>query len=256
MNTWFNERKAIFIKELVEGYIECRSLFKHICKDFEEHGKIRYSSIDPWVGTESKKGPLWDLKDASHNLFRNNNAKLDLVEYIFDWTVGSIFHEVMKLKEDVYQLEAYLPDEKKMKEAGNDTDLQMIMEEYNIIMGNAQKNLRSEMESIQYLFSKSDSLLKSLLPRYSSNGLLLRFLIKNYHMIQEVLCGEALPAIFKAMFGEVWDKAFLVAAKSYLDGGWHDEAKNILEMGMKYFPHSQEIEDSLIKLQMGGMSKS
>lgn len=255
MNTWFKERKDIFIKELVEGYISCRALFKDISKEFEEYCKIRYYSIDQWVGTEGKKGPLWDLKDASHNLFRNQNAKHDLVEYIFDWTVGSIFHEVMKLKEDVYQLEAYLPDKDKFKEAGDDAELQMIMEEYNIVMGNAQKNLRNEMESIQYLFSKSDSLLKSLLPKYSGSGLLLRFLIKNYHMIQDVLDAEALPTIFKAMYGEVWDKAFVIAAKSYLDGGWYDEAKSALETGMKYFPHSQEIEDFLKKLQMGGMSK-
>jgi len=256
MNTWFEERKDIFVRELVEGYIDCRSLFKNICKEFEESGKIKYLSIDQWIGTDSKKGPLWNLKDVSHTLFRNHNTKPDLVEYIFDWTIGSIFHEVMKLKEDVYQLEAYVPDKDRLKEADNDAALQTIIEEYNIIIGSARKNLDSQMESIRYLFSKSDSLLKSLLPRYSNNGLLLRFLIKNFHKIEDVLCGETLSDIFKTMYGEVWDKAFIVAAKSYLDGGWHNEAKNVLEMGMKYFPNSQEIEDTLIKLQIGGMSQS
>ena len=69
--------------------------------------------------------------------------------------------------------------------------------------------------------------------------------------------GDAsIAAIFKAMYGEEWDKAFIVAAKSYLDGGWYDEAKEVLEMGIHYFPHSQEMEDILVKLQVGGMSKS
>jgi hypothetical protein len=256
MNKWFKERRDHFIKELVEGYFECRALFNHILWGYENNGKIKYSMMDLCVGSETKKGPLWNLKDASHNLFRNQASKIDLVEYIFDWTVGSIFHEVMKLKEDVYQLEAYTPDEEKIKEAGNDEGLQMIMEEYHIIIDNAQRSLKSEIYNIQYLFSKSDYLLKCLLSQHSNNGLLLRFLIKNYSWIQELLSEEFLPNILKAMYGEEWDKAFIVAAKSYLNGGWFEEAKEVLEMGIKLFPHSQEIEDSLVKLQIGGMSKS
>ena len=256
MNKWFEERKDILIKELVEGYFECKSLFTQIHKDYEENGMIRFSMIDHWIGTETKKGSLWNLKDTSHNLFRMQGSNLDLVEYIFDWTVGSIFHEIMKLKEDAYQLEAYRPDEDKIKELRNDAGIQLIMEEYNIIIGNAQKNLKSEMDNIQYLFSKSDSILKYLLPSYSTNGPLLRFLMKNYYRIQELLGAESFSAIFRAMYGEDWDKAFIVAAKSYLDGAWYDEAKEVLEMGMHYFPHSQEIEDILVKLQVGGMSKS
>jgi hypothetical protein len=256
MNKWLEERRDILIKELVEGYFECKSLFTRILKDYEDNGTIQFSMIDHWVGTEMKKGSLWNLKDVSHNLFRMQGSNLDLVEYIFDWTLGSIFHEVMKLKEDAYQLEAYRPDEEKIKELGNDEGIQLIMEEYNIIIGNAQKNLKSEVDSIQYLFSKSDSILKCLLPRYATNGPLLRFLMKNYYRIQELLDAESLSAIFKAMYGEEWDKAFIVAAKSYLDGGWYDEAKEVLEMGIHYFPHSQEMEDILVKLQVGGMSKS
>lgn len=256
MNKWFKERRDIFLKELVEEYFESKTFFLRILRDYEEKGKIQYSMMDLWLGSEIKKGPLWNLKDASHNLFRNQESKLDLVEYIFDWTVGSVFHEGMKLKEDAYQLEAYAPDEEKIKEAGNDAGLQMIMEEYHTIIGNAQRSLKSEVFNIQYLFSKSDSLLKSLLPRYSNNGILLRFLLKNYLRIQELLGSESLQSILKSMYGEEWDKAFIIAANSYLDGGWYDEAKEVLEMGIKFFPHSQEIEDNLVKLEVGRMSKT
>jgi hypothetical protein len=255
LNKWFKERRDIFLKDLVEEYFESKSLFKHILKDYEDNGKIEFSTMDLWVGSETKKGPLWNLKDASHNLFRDQESNLDLAEYIFDWTVGSIFHEAMKLKENVYQLEAYKPDEEKIKEMGNDEGLHIIMDEYHLITNNAKGNLRSGMDNIQYLFSKSNSLFKCLLPRHSNNGLLLRYLLKNYLRIHELLDGESLPGILKSMYGEEWDKAFIIAAKSYLDGGWFEEAKEVLEMGIKLFPNSQEIEDSLVKTQVGRMSK-
>jgi hypothetical protein len=256
LNNWFKERKDLFIKELVEEYFESKFFFNQILMDYKNNGKIQFAKMDQWVGSETKKGVLWNLKDASHNLFRNQNSTLDLAEYIFDWTVGSIFHEVMKLKEDVYQLEAYILDEAKIRETGKDAELKMIMEEYHIITENAQKTLKSEIESVQYLFSKSNALLKCLLSRYSNNGLLLRFLLKNHRRIHELLEGESLPNILKLMYGEKWDKAFVLAAKSYLDGGWLEEAKGVLEMGIDLFPNSQEIEDSLVRTQLGRMSKS
>lgn len=256
MNNWLEDRKEIFIKNLMEGYLENRAIFNEISQHYKKYGSIAYYLLDYWVGSENKKGPLWELKDTSHKLFRNQNVKLNLVEYIFDWTLGSIFHEAMKLKEDTYQLEAYQPDKEKIKEANNDTNVDMILEEYNHIILNAQNNLKNEIENIKYLFSKSDTLLYSLLPHYSNNGLLLRFLLQNFNRTQEILGNETPVRIFKAMYGDSWEKAFIIAAKSYLEGGWYEEAKKILEMGMKFFPFSQEIEDSLIKLQIGGMGRS
>ena len=96
-NQWFKERKDLFFKDLVHNFLESRIFFNDLYRHYKKTDTIPFERMDFWVGSETKQGPLWNLKDNCHKLFRKTGLKISLSEYLFDWTVGSIFHEAMKL---------------------------------------------------------------------------------------------------------------------------------------------------------------
>ncbi len=252
INRWFQERKDMFVRDLVSQFLEAKIFFDGLYRYYKESGKIEFKDLDFWVSTEVKKGPLWRLKDDCHSLFRNTTSKVVLCEYLLDWTLGSIFHESMKLKEDVYQLEAYRPEYEKI-EPGKfpEPDILDILKEYYIIVDKAQEDMAEEIERINFLFSKASQQLKKLLPNYSQNGLLVRFLLENEGLVAAVLGEGSLREIFTSMYQRGLSEAHYVAAKNYLGGGWYEEAAKNLEKALEINPDYIEVKEALAEIKKG-----
>ncbi|MGW8161819.1 MAG: hypothetical protein ACWGN1_06190, partial [Desulfobulbales bacterium] len=107
-NMWFENRKEFFVRQLIEEffllnrsfqeiymiYLECRNPGKWDCSDLLEH-KSAVRRADIWnrlaymVGTDSKKGLLWRLKDLCHNVWPENDNEHDVSGSLFDWLIGS-----------------------------------------------------------------------------------------------------------------------------------------------------------------------
>ncbi len=191
-NNWFLERKDLFFTDLVHSFLESKILFDGLYEGFKQNKPVPFEQMDNWIGTDAKKGPLWRLKDSSHKLFRKSSTKISLSEYLFDWTLGSVFHEGMKLKEDVYQLEAYLPSYDNIDTSKNASEIEEILREYLTIIDKATINLEAEMESIKNLFAKAAERLKELLVNYAHNGLLIRFLLEHESLVENALGEKSL----------------------------------------------------------------
>ena len=86
---WLEQRKDIFVRNLVQDYL--KNYFDGVQAQYKKEGSLPYSMLDIWVGTETDKGPLWNLKEQSHRLYRKNRSSISLYENLFDWVVGSIF---------------------------------------------------------------------------------------------------------------------------------------------------------------------
>lgn len=57
------------------------------------------------AGTEECNGRLWQLKDLCHRIWPQTGQEHAMHGMLLDWTVGSLFHECLKLKETLYFLE-------------------------------------------------------------------------------------------------------------------------------------------------------
>lgn len=228
-NTWLASRKDIFLKGLIQDFFEAKVCFDSLCDTYRQSSTVPYRRLDTWIGTETKKGSLWNLKDQCHRLFRNAGSKNNPYEYLFDWTIGSIFHEAIKLKEDAYQLESYKPllelEVYKKNEA-----LTKIIHEYFPVIENARSNLKDELTRIGELFSKAILLLKEIIPLYRDNILLVRFLLDTSRKVPENLFGkDSFGNILHRMFPEGLPAAYLAVAEKCITGGRPGDAVKYLK---------------------------
>lgn len=255
-NSWFLERKDLFFTNLVHSFLESKILFDGLYEDYKQNKLVPFERMDNWIGTDAKKGPLWSLKDSSHKLFRKSGSKISLSEYLFDWTLGSVFHEGMKLKEDVYQLEAYLPSYDNIDTSKNASEIEEILREYLTIIDKATINLEAEMESIKNLFAKAAERLKELLVNYAHNGLLIRFLLEHEPLVEKALGERSLEYIIDSLYPRHPENAYCTAGKSCLKGGWFKDAlyyfTKALEVNPQHSEAKQHREEAQQKLSSGG----
>ena len=71
---------------------------------YQRSGTLSHPALSDLLGEMTNRGPLWRLKDACHILYSDS---LHLDDQLLDRTVGSIFHETIKLMEATYQSQHY-----------------------------------------------------------------------------------------------------------------------------------------------------
>jgi tetratricopeptide (TPR) repeat protein len=244
-NRWFEGRKDLFFKELVHTFLESKVFFDQLYQHYRVQKAVLFEHMEYWIGSETKKGPLWVLKDTSHMLFRQSGSKLTLSEYLFDWTVGSIFHEAMKLKEDAYQIEAYLPSAEGIKTADNREDIEAILADYVTIIEKATKNLGAEIRSIHHLFARASERLRELLANHAPNGLLVRCLLEERALVEQALGRNMLEKIFAEIYPQHPEQAYITAGKSCMRGGWFKEAQAYFHKALEIKPGQHEAQKCL-----------
>lgn len=252
-NSWIATRKDIFIREMFRDFLDARLYFNNIRDEFENSSSMPYHMLDTWVGSETRKGALWNLKDQSHRLFRTGKSKSNLYEHLFDWTIGSIFHESMKLKEDAYQIESYKPLlELEIAGHNENKELSKIITEYFSLIEKARKNLRDEIKRIEDLFGRAIFHLRIMFPLYGSNIQLLRLVLDNRQSIETVFGKESFDQILCSMFPDGCTKAYIAAAEYCIKNGWYGDAQTYLKQILPADKHHErscellkEVEEKL-----------
>jgi hypothetical protein len=242
---WIEERRSILLKEIVHQMLLGRLVFDEIYDQYKKTGHVDYQKIETWIGTELNKGALWNLKDTSHLLFRDNASKSFFYERVFDWTLGSIFHEGMKLKEDGYLVEIYEKDGAVITDSANvpeDVNIQELQEEYKRIISRARHSTAEDIENLRFLFFKGMEQLRRLIRHFKDNGLLIRFLVENESLHDSVFGKGSLTNLFGTMYAGGLEEAYIRVAKNYREGGWYDEALMILARGLRMNPDNQEMK--------------
>ncbi|MCI5122742.1 MAG: hypothetical protein D3908_16455, partial [Candidatus Electrothrix sp. AUS4] len=59
------------------------------------------------IGEETDKGPLWTLRELCRRVWPEGEHEEDVEGSLVDWLMGSIFHEAIRLREDVHILNNY-----------------------------------------------------------------------------------------------------------------------------------------------------
>jgi hypothetical protein len=245
-NQWILERREVFERDLIQDFFEAKLLFDTIVRAFQRSGDISFEQLDAWVGSDENKGPLWLLKDHSQRLFRISTSAGSLYENLFDWTVGSIFHETIKLKEEAYQIESYKPLlEMKIKNRTCDATLGSIIQEYFVLIERAKENVPGEIENISALFNKALYHLHEIIPAARDNMLILLLLLEEEKTAARVFGRESYRSLLKRMFPEGTHAAWLAAGRYYLEGGWHHHARPFIERCLESRPDNACARDLL-----------
>lgn len=279
-NRWFEKRRDYFLRQLVENffrvhlafqetyfiYMECRRPGAVDCSELLESERAEkrqqlWDRLVRLVGSENDKGPLWQIKDLCHMLWPEIESDQDISGSLLDWLIGSIFHETMKLKENIYLLIRYAPAACRIRErpAGDDRSLRTVepgsaadrLENIIDIRGllrRAAGDVVAQMEQIAHLFNHSSYILRLLMPVFAGNPLLVRLLAEQEERVL-VLWGERLENIFAEMFDGDVAAGYCTAGRSYLAGQWFAQALQMYKQALAADATCDEAVTRMVQLQ-------
>lgn len=250
---WFEQRRdyftrclfadffplALSFQELYQVYLACRSPEADGCSDLlnrknEELRTRIWDGLTVMVGSEVAKGPLWQLKDLCHRLWPEEEHGHNLEGSLIDWLVGSMFHEAMKLKENIYILNSY--GQAAFRLSGPDSSdgpirpypetplprLTQIMDVKGLIRRIVVDVIR-QMDQLAFLLGQTSYMLRTILPGLTNNMLVIRLLVEQEDVVEE-LWGEKADAVFADMFYDAPEQGFCAAGRSYLNSQWYARA--------------------------------
>jgi hypothetical protein len=218
MKTTNLEKKQIdLIKASIGVYekcIECRNLFdgKNLC----------FANIEEFVDDRGKSH-LFHLKEMSHELFRNSNDA-SYKEKLYDITIGYIFHEAMKLRENMYQLEYYRPQCDIDLHSLTDQE-KKIVHEIGLLVNKAEVRLKEGFKEIKVLLNELVGQLKDLIILYKNNYLLPRFIFENEKSLKKIYGKKEFEYLLNMTYSDGKRLLILKAGQSYLESDYYDTAR-------------------------------
>jgi hypothetical protein len=279
-NRWFEKRRDFFVRQVVDDffavthafqdtylvYLECRTPGSLACSDLLDEPAVEkrrqlWDQLVRMVGTENEKGPLWLLKDQCHMVWPEIDHEQDVSGSLFDWLIGSIFHETMKLKENIYLLNRYGPAASRIKDRSFDVGhssqsdalpspasrMGNIIDVHGLI-NRAAVDAVSQMEQIAFLFSHASYMLRLKMTALSGNSLIVRLLVEQEEMVR-LLWGEEIEDIFIDMFFGDAAEGFCTAGRSYLNGQWFTQALKMYQRALDANPTCDEALVKMVQLQ-------
>jgi hypothetical protein len=227
---WLERRRDFFVRNVVRDFLRSMSFLFEI-RDRHDGERISYERLEEWIGTKTHRGTLWLLKDRCHRLWNGMDSSEQSEAFLFDWMVGAIFHEAMKLKENVYLVERYQPAYVLAMSSSRAGRQESSYEEF---FNQTLQEIDSGIEKLQYLFSQATDHLKCMILKERNNTLLLKFLLEvrtaKGEFLQKAIDIEELLDI---LFPEGLQEAYCVAGESYLEGSWYAEARMAFEEAVR-----------------------
>ncbi|MCX7857603.1 MAG: hypothetical protein N2513_06445 [Deltaproteobacteria bacterium] len=208
--------------DLIEESVKACEKFNYLKRLYKD-GKLSFSAIEEFVDDRGKSC-LFRLKEMCHDLYRNSDDAL-YKEKLYDITVGYIFHEAMKLRENVYQLEYYRPKTFMFKDKVGEKEKKILKEMDSLII-KAEKRLREGISELRKLFKELSQQLKDLILLYRDNYLLPRFLLENQRLLISAYGRTGFKEILKELFQNGKSKLLYFAGLSYLSSDYYEEARD------------------------------
>jgi len=189
------------------------------------------AQLSAMVGTEKKKGLLWQLKDLCHQVWPQETRQQHLQGGLVDWLVGSLFHEAMKLKENLYLLNNYSTAAVAVDCPGDYTSwhrrpspAMVRLVDMGALVVRITGDVARQIERMGFLFGQVKYLLRMMLPDLVANMLILRLLAEQEKAVGE-LWGESLEELFADIFASNPASGFCQVGASYLQGQWYPQSQ-------------------------------
>jgi len=230
--------------EMVRRLLLAEAAFQEIFQKYKE-AKLRFSDIGNWVDDRGQS-LLYNLKEQSHSLFRvGAKGPVHRNEWLLDLAIGSIFHEAMKLRENIYQIEVYRPTylqfKSKMGKTAYDYERDYL-QQFERIISRAKQGVQEGMEETRSLFKDAVEQLIDFFKKNSKNPYLVRFLLEHQPLLQRVYGDRKAKEIFSLMFNKGLLDAYSLAARSFLQSGHYDLASLYFSKALKMEPSDHELQ--------------
>jgi hypothetical protein len=213
--------------DLVEAFFLARTAFGEVYENYEtrvlahaaEQGIDRrdlrldataVSKLLDFAKLESlRNGPLHDLKEIAHALFRKRASTDKLDRY-----ASEIFHELSILKEEQYKVSTFAPEYHKTNE----------LSEYESILEEVHQEFPRKVHNIHDLFAKARLRIEEILKRSRDDPVLVRSLALFGEKLLEKAYPRGLSDLYRFIYPGGEAEAHLVAARSFARGGFKQHA--------------------------------
>ncbi|HAR95359.1 MAG TPA: hypothetical protein DCR97_05275 [Deltaproteobacteria bacterium] len=204
----------------------------HDCMSLFKSGELRFNVMEELVDDRGMSC-LYRLKQMCHELFRNAE-EASYKEKLYDMTVGYIFHEAMKLRENIYQLEYYTPMYDSLRSSNQLTPSEKkVIREFDVLIGRAKKRLNEGLREVRMLLKQLVSQLKDLLKLYKDNYLLPRFILENEKPFIRIYGKKGYQDLLNEMFERGKVTLIFKAGLSYLDSEYYHMARKLFQKVMQ-----------------------
>ncbi len=230
------------ILEIVRGLLISEVAFQEIFKKYKE-GRLHFSDIGHWVDDKGQS-VLYNLKERSHSFFRYKNKRpISRNEWLLDLVIGSIFHEAMKLRENIYQMEVYQPMYLQYQSRVGRSDYEKhYLQQFERIVLKAKQGVVEGMEETRSLFQDAMTHLIDLFKGDARNKLLVRFLLENLPLLQKVYGPKKKNEIFNLMFKRGLLDAYQFAGRSYLESEHYDLSSDYFSKALIMDPRNHDLQ--------------
>jgi len=217
---------------------------------FDQTGEIRFNPLDELLGQEMAQGRLWLLKDTAHLLFRKQ-PDTPLSGIFLDWSIAYIFHECMKLKEDAYQLQTYIPwFQFVQSNPSYPSEEQEVGSNLFRLASQTRGSIDKEVQRIQFILGETKKILIRFLPHHRTNDILARFLYEHEKRVRDVF-QELYDEFIQSVYGANPEDRYLLAAQNLLQGNWLEKARDAIERAAEINPESSGVQELRERLAQG-----
>jgi len=229
--------------EMVRGLLLSEVAFQEIFKKYKE-GQLHFSDIGNWVDDKGQSF-LYNLKEQCHSLFRHmRKGPIHKNEWLLDLAIGSIFHEAMKLRENIYQMEVYRPKylHYKLKVGKSPYEYEKgYLQQFERIISRAEQGVQEGIVETQSLFKDAMAQLVDFFKENSKNPFLVRFLLEHQPLLQRVYGLKGAKEVLHLMFKRGRLDAYYLAGRSYLQSKHYDLASHFFSEALKLDTHRRDL---------------
>ena len=227
---------------IVKGLFQSQIAFQDIYQKYQK-GALHFPEIENWVDDRGRS-LLYKLKEKCHSLFRSTKGGTShKKEWLLDLAIASIFHEAMKLRENVYQLEVYRPRYLEYKRRmGKSTYEKDYLDQFEKIISKAKLGVSEGMEEMRSLFQNTTAQLVDFFRENRQNPFLIRFLIESQPLLRKIYGIKKRKEIFSLMFARGTFDAYRLAAQSYLQSEHYDLSAACFSQAFKMDPRDLRLQ--------------
>jgi hypothetical protein len=214
------------IVEVVRDFLMVHQRLSDLISSYQTQ-TLSFDLVKKLVGDDNASA-LYRLKEKCHAIFRSEIA--DPVAEVrtaalFDLAIGSLFHETMILRENLYQQERYGPRVEALKSQASQPAPEL-SREFEKILASSALRLGEAVEEVGALLALTSDQLFRLLIEESDNELLARCLYEEQQAVAAVF-----PRGFRVILAEIHGSTtagLMKAASSYAESAYYDQALEVL----------------------------
>ena len=211
--------------DIARDFIEAHQALRALAARHRS-GELHFDEVLALVG-DDEESVLFRLKESCHRVFRAQAGPAEEVGpgALFDLAVGSLFHEAMKFRENVYTRDVYGPRVQALRDADVPDESGLLRESQKIIEDSGMRLEESLMEA-ETLLKQTVGQFRVLLRANASNAFVTRFLIEHPEGVEQVL-GDGVASVLEAIHADA-AVGYAAAAHSYLTSGFYEPARGAI----------------------------